>query len=274
MRSTVRAPGTAIACPSCYTVEQAILDGYLVDYEPVAIKSEVRMNGVFLNEGETIERVDADTGQKALDQLADERAYDAASVERDITAPDSNRKIMEEVAKYAYEHEAVTGHGASDAGAVEGAVCGRESHQSGRAAAHAARVVCVHAADLPSAGATVGDAGAFGGGWPALLRPAGRAGVSDEHQADDRGPGIGDAGRRGVSGDRGADAGAVAGERSAESDAAGSSGICCSRARGIVRRKARRTAAGTAATSTGRGNWRRRTRMDADGKARQALERW
>jgi type I restriction enzyme, R subunit len=93
-----------------YTVEQAILDGFLVDYEPVAIKSDVRMNGVFLNEGETIERVDTDTGQKALDQLEDERAYDAASVERDITAPDSNRKIIEEVAKYAYEHEAATGH--------------------------------------------------------------------------------------------------------------------------------------------------------------------
>lgn len=93
-----------------YTVEQAILDGFLVDYEPVAIKSQVRMNGVFLNEGETIERVDTDTGQKALDQLEDERAYDAASVEREITAPDSNRKIIEEVAKYAYEHEANTGH--------------------------------------------------------------------------------------------------------------------------------------------------------------------
>jgi type I restriction enzyme R subunit len=91
-----------------YTVEQRILDGYLVDYEPVAIKSEVRMNGVFLKEGETVERVDTDTGQKALDQLEDERTYDAAAVERDITAPDSNRKIIEEVAKFAYEHEAAT----------------------------------------------------------------------------------------------------------------------------------------------------------------------
>jgi type I restriction enzyme R subunit len=92
-----------------YTVEQAILDGFLVDYEPVAIKSQVRLNGVFLQEGETVERVDTDTGQKALDQLEDERAYDAAAVERDITAPDSNRKIIEEVAKHAYEHEAQTG---------------------------------------------------------------------------------------------------------------------------------------------------------------------
>ena len=112
LTATPAAHTTALFGPPVfrYTVEQAILDNYLVDYEPVAIKSQVRMNGVFLNEGETIERVDTDTGQKALDQLEDERSYDAASVERDITAPDSNRKIIEEVAKYAYEHEAVMGH--------------------------------------------------------------------------------------------------------------------------------------------------------------------
>jgi type I restriction enzyme R subunit len=92
-----------------YTVEQAILDGYLVDYEPVAIKSNVRMNGVFLKEGETIERTDTDTGQMKLDQLEDERAFDSGDVEWHITAPDSNRKIIEEVAKHAYEHEQNTG---------------------------------------------------------------------------------------------------------------------------------------------------------------------
>lgn len=111
LTATPAAHTTALFGPPVfrYTVEQAILDGYLVDYEPVAIKSEVRMNGVFLKEGETVERVDTDTGQKALDQLEDERAYDAAEVERTITAPDSNRKIIEEVAKYAYEHEGNTG---------------------------------------------------------------------------------------------------------------------------------------------------------------------
>src|SRR5437667_7367391 len=92
-----------------YTVEQAILDGYLVDYEAVAVKSNVRMTGVFLKEGETVERVDTDTGQKALDQLEDAREHPAADIERAITVPDSNRKIIEEVAKYAYDHEAVTG---------------------------------------------------------------------------------------------------------------------------------------------------------------------
>src|SRR5882724_5830580 len=111
LTATPAAHTTAVFGPPVfrYTVEQGILDGYLVDYEPVAIKSEVRMNGVFLKEGETVERVDTDTGQRALDQLEDERAFEAADIERSITAPDSNRKIIEEVAKYAYEHEAATG---------------------------------------------------------------------------------------------------------------------------------------------------------------------
>src|SRR5207247_6488000 len=111
LTATPAAHTTALFGPPVfrYTVEQGILDGYLVDYEPVAIKSEVRMNGVFLKEGETVERMDTDTGQKALDQLEDERAFEAADIERSITAPDSNRKIIEEVAKHAYEHEAATG---------------------------------------------------------------------------------------------------------------------------------------------------------------------
>jgi type I restriction enzyme, R subunit len=92
-----------------YGVEQAILDGWLVDYEPVVIHSHVRMNGVFLKEGEQIGRIDTQTGLEALDNLEDEREFDASAVERDITAPDSNRKIIHEIAEHAYEHEEATG---------------------------------------------------------------------------------------------------------------------------------------------------------------------
>jgi len=111
LTATPAAHTTAVFGPPVfrYTVEQAILDDYLVDYEPVAIKSEVRMQGVFLKEGETVERVDTDTGQKALDQLEDERSFEAGDIERSITAPDSNRKIIQEIARYAYDHEAQTG---------------------------------------------------------------------------------------------------------------------------------------------------------------------
>src|SRR5216110_1275945 len=92
-----------------YGLEQAILDGWLVDYEPVAIHSKVRINGVFLKEGEHIGKIDTQTGVEALDNVEDERAFDASAVEHDITAPESNRKIIQEIAKHAYEHEEATG---------------------------------------------------------------------------------------------------------------------------------------------------------------------
>ena len=44
-------------------------------------------------------------GCKPLDQLEDERQFDTTEIERKVTAPDSNRKILEEVKKYAEEHE-------------------------------------------------------------------------------------------------------------------------------------------------------------------------
>ena len=65
--------------------KRAIRSSRLADSEPVAIKSLVRMNGVFLKKGETAERTDTKTGQKALDQLEDERAFEAADIERSIT---------------------------------------------------------------------------------------------------------------------------------------------------------------------------------------------
>lgn len=92
-----------------YGVEQAICDGYLVDYEPVAIKSDVRINGLFLKEGEKVGAIDTETGRESLDQLEDERQFSTEEIERKVTAPDSNQKIIEEIAKYALKHENATG---------------------------------------------------------------------------------------------------------------------------------------------------------------------
>lgn len=92
-----------------YGVEQAIRDGWLVDHEAVAIHSNVRMNGAFLKEGELVGVVDTETGNEVFDHLEDERQFAAEQVEKEITVPDSNRKIIEEIAKYAYEHEEETG---------------------------------------------------------------------------------------------------------------------------------------------------------------------
>jgi type I restriction enzyme R subunit len=92
-----------------YGVEQAILDNWLVDYEPVTISSNIRMSGVFLKEGEQVGKIDTQTGLEKLDNLEDDRTFDASAVERAVTAPESNRKIIQEIAKYAYEHEQETG---------------------------------------------------------------------------------------------------------------------------------------------------------------------
>lgn len=88
-----------------YGYEQAVEEGYLVDYDAVRIRSNVRMEGVFLKEGEQVANVDTVTGTQQFDLLEDERAFNTTQIEHDITAPDSNRKILTEIKKYAEAHQ-------------------------------------------------------------------------------------------------------------------------------------------------------------------------
>jgi type I restriction enzyme R subunit len=92
-----------------YATEQAILDGFLVDYDAVRINSNVRMNGAFLKEGEQVGIVDTGTGKVIYDALEDEREFSSAEIEQKVTSPESNRKIIEEIADYARRHEGETG---------------------------------------------------------------------------------------------------------------------------------------------------------------------
>lgn len=88
-----------------YTYEEAVREGHLVDYDPVKLSSNVRMNGVFLAEGEEVGVVDPRSGIEKRDLLEDERQYDSSQIEQEITAPDSNRKILEELKRLTLEHE-------------------------------------------------------------------------------------------------------------------------------------------------------------------------
>jgi type I restriction enzyme R subunit len=88
-----------------YEYERAVRENFLVDYDAIKVKSNVRLKGIFLKEGEEVGVVNPETGSKKMDVLEDEREFDSASVEREITSPDSNRKILEEIKKYALEHE-------------------------------------------------------------------------------------------------------------------------------------------------------------------------
>ena len=88
-----------------YPLQTAIDEGYLVDYDAVAINSNVLMNGAFLREGEQVGMIDTQTGREQIDQLEDEREFSSAEIEEKITAPDTIQKIVEELKKYTDEFE-------------------------------------------------------------------------------------------------------------------------------------------------------------------------
>ena len=88
-----------------YGMQEAIDDGYLVDFDQVNIDSQVRLLGVPVKEADKIVYVDRETGEQVVDEAAAARQFAAVDTERSITSPDSNRKIVDEVAKYAKAHE-------------------------------------------------------------------------------------------------------------------------------------------------------------------------
>jgi len=88
-----------------YTYEEGVRDGHLVDYDVVAVRSEARINGVFLEEGESVNYVDTASGQVVMDFLEDERQFTSTELEEAVTSPDSNRRILEQIKAFAEEHE-------------------------------------------------------------------------------------------------------------------------------------------------------------------------
>jgi type I restriction enzyme R subunit len=88
-----------------YEYERAVREGFLVDYDVVTVKSDVRMKGVFLTEGEQVGIIDPTSGVEQLDQIEDERQFDSTDIEQKVTAPESNKKILEEIKGYALEHQ-------------------------------------------------------------------------------------------------------------------------------------------------------------------------
>lgn len=88
-----------------YEYERAVREGYLVDYDAVRIRSDVRIKGIFLKEGEEVTLQDPTTGQLKLDILEDERKFDPADIEHAITSVDSNKKIVKEFSDHVLKQE-------------------------------------------------------------------------------------------------------------------------------------------------------------------------
>jgi type I restriction enzyme R subunit len=93
-----------------YDYERAVKEGFLVDYDAVAVESDITINGAFLNEGEEVGLVDTGTGQISFEFLEDQRELPAPTTEIDWTAPDRNWKIIQEVKKYLLDQEKQLGH--------------------------------------------------------------------------------------------------------------------------------------------------------------------
>ena len=88
-----------------YGYQRAVAEGWLVDYDPVLIHSEITMHGHFLKEGEEVGMRDTATGQLRFEQMEDERQLPAETLERDWTAPDRDRRIVEEIARFLEKQE-------------------------------------------------------------------------------------------------------------------------------------------------------------------------
>lgn len=93
-----------------YDYERAVREGFLVDYDAVAIQSDITLKGVFLEEGEEVGLINTETGQLSFEALEDERELPAPTTEIDWTAPDRNRKIVQEIKKCLLEQEEQFGH--------------------------------------------------------------------------------------------------------------------------------------------------------------------
>lgn len=88
-----------------YDYERAVRENYLVDYDGIAIQSDITINGTFLKEGEEVGVRNTNTGQLEFDILEDERQLAPDTNEAQWTAPDRNRKIVRELKKYLLKHE-------------------------------------------------------------------------------------------------------------------------------------------------------------------------
>ena len=93
-----------------YDYERAVREGYLVDYDAIAINSDITIKGAFLKEGVEVGLKNTETGQLVFDTLEDELELSPETNETEWTAPDRNRKIMRELKKYLLEQEKERGY--------------------------------------------------------------------------------------------------------------------------------------------------------------------
>jgi len=88
---------------------------YMEEYEWQTRKNRIdkklrKLRWGIVKYSDTLQKVDRETGIEIYDELEDERNFSSKDIEKDITVPECNRKILEEIFKYALKHEEERGH--------------------------------------------------------------------------------------------------------------------------------------------------------------------
>ncbi len=82
-----------------YSYREAVIDGALVDHDaPHRLITTLSSKGIHIPKGETVTRVDPDTGQIYIDpHTPDELNFSVDQFNKEVIAPDFNRAVLEEI---------------------------------------------------------------------------------------------------------------------------------------------------------------------------------
>ncbi len=84
-----------------YSYREAVLDGYLVDYDPPHIlKTTLSKNGIHYKKGDIITFCNSSTGEIKSELLADELNFEIENFNRQVVNENFNRVVLEEISKF------------------------------------------------------------------------------------------------------------------------------------------------------------------------------
>jgi len=90
-----------------YSLQKAIQDGFLVDYDVVHIDTKITMEGLKIKKGTQIKAIETQSKDFFYAKLPDDFTVEPKKIERSITAIDRNRKIVKEFSRFFKEKGAI-----------------------------------------------------------------------------------------------------------------------------------------------------------------------
>lgn len=84
-----------------YTYRQAVIDGYLVDYDlPHILKTNLSADGIHYEKGDTVTTCHSLTGEIKSELLEDELNFDIENFNRQVVNENFNRVVLQEISKF------------------------------------------------------------------------------------------------------------------------------------------------------------------------------